>query len=184
MRSPGGKDHGYPIMHAIWNVKNLGGLVYFFSPDGINWDTRTVRGFVHVPGKVDWEAGEFPFPQAVYRRIAIPSKMEDEMKRFMTPHIFNTVRLGNKLIQFQLMSDDPALRRYLPETRRWHRKRILTRSSTDMAGRTSKTRAEVRAPECFVSNRARRGGWRVRLQQKNRSATLMPGKSSLRTSAS
>lgn len=173
---PRGKDHGYPIMHAIWNVKNLGGLVYFFSPDGINWDTRTVRGFVHVPGKVDWEAGEFPFPQAVYRRIAIPSKMEDEMKRFMTPHIFNTVRLGNKLIQFQLMSDDPALRRYLPETRSLASKADFD-AIVDRYGRAYiKNTGRGAGAGAFRVEPRRRGGWRVRLQQKNRERNSHAGK--------
>src|SRR5690606_38029794 len=68
---PRPQDPGYKFIHAAWNIENLGGLIYFFSPDGIDWDARMVRGFVHIPGRVEWEAGRFPFPQAVYRRIPV-----------------------------------------------------------------------------------------------------------------
>lgn len=165
---PRARDHGYPIIHAVWNIENLGGLVYFFSPEGINWDSGTVRGFVHVPGKVEWKAGEFPFPQAIYRRIAVPSKMEQEMQRLMTPHAFNTVRLGNKLVQFQLMSDDPYLHRHLPETRAL----VSAADFEAIVGRYGrafiKNTGKGAGAGVFRVEPRRRGGWRVRLQERHR----------------
>lgn len=164
---PSPRDHGYEIIQTVWNIENLGGLVYFFSPGDIHWDTRTVRGFVHVPGKVDWEAGEFPFPKAVYRRIAISRTLGEKLKRDMTPHMFNPVALGNKLVQFQLLSQDSALRKHLPETR-------PLKSEADFHAVVRRHgRAYVKNTDkgagagVFLVRPRTRGGFRVRLHAKD-----------------
>lgn len=164
---PRPQDHGYKIIHTVWNIENLGGLIYFFSPDGIDWDARMVRGFVHIPGRVEWEAGRFPFPQAVYRRIPVARALEETLKRDMTPHIFNPIALGNKLTQFRLLSQDPSLRRHLPETR-------ALASEADFHALVRRYgRAYVKNTEkgagagVFLVRPRSRGGWRVRLHGKD-----------------
>lgn len=115
-RPPRARDHGYELINAVWNVQNLGGLVYFFAPQDVDWRRRTVKGFVHVPGAVEWEGGEFPFPKAVYRRAAVSRAVMEQLQRSMTPHVFNPVGLGNKLVQYELLLREPAVRQHLPET--------------------------------------------------------------------
>src|SRR5690606_23646617 len=115
-RPPLARDHGYELINGVWNVENLGGLVYFFAPEHIDWRSRTVRGFVHVPGRLEWEQGEFPFPKAIYRRAIVKTDLLAKIKRSVTPNIFNPVGLGNKLVQYQLLHRDPGIRKHLPET--------------------------------------------------------------------
>lgn len=114
---PRPRDHGYKVIHAVWNAEELGGLIYFFAPGDIDWVRREVRGFVHVPGKIQWEEGRFPFPTAIYRRTTISSDLEEHIKWAITPHMFNPVALGNKLRQHQLLGGRPEFQSHLPETR-------------------------------------------------------------------
>lgn len=44
-----------------------GFLVYVFTPAGVNWQNRRVRGYRFHSGR--WQQGWFPLPQVVYNRI-------------------------------------------------------------------------------------------------------------------
>lgn len=173
---PRARDHGYKIINAVWNVENLGGLVYFFSPDGIDWNNRTVRGFVHIPGKVDWETGIFPFPKAIYRRIAIPATLEEKLKQTMTPHLFNPVSLGNKLVQHNLLSENPTMRPHLPDTLSL-KDEASVQSIVRRYGRAYvKNTHKGAGAGVFRLERRKRGGYRLRLRHRDDSKRGSPEK--------
>ncbi|REJ32265.1 MAG: hypothetical protein DIU83_09050, partial [Bacillota bacterium] len=56
----------------IRSGEDRGVLVYVFSPDGVDWAARTVRGWRCGPPGTParrWRQQTFPFPDCVYNRV-------------------------------------------------------------------------------------------------------------------
>lgn len=96
-----------------------GGLVYFFTPDGIG-SGGTVSGWTYA-GR--WRRGTYPTPDIVYNRLTT-RKLENkpsvqhffrEVKSRYGGHVFNE-RYLDKTEVFQSLRGDPALSRVLPES--------------------------------------------------------------------
>lgn len=108
--------------------KNLSGQVFVFTPSGINWQNQTVRGYNYrsksSAEKGGWTAAVYPLPDVVYDRI--PSRRREnqplnaETKQRLLANAdlnyFNPAFL-NKWQVYQVLSQNPSLLPYLPETR-------------------------------------------------------------------
>ncbi len=107
--------------------KRLPGQVYVFTPKGINWERKTVQGYNyrHSPSeRGHWASSTYPLPDVVYDRI--PSRRLESMagtsearkKLLDLPYLkyFNPAFL-NKWQVYQVLSENPDLMPYLPETR-------------------------------------------------------------------
>ena len=80
----------------ITEGKNIGVKVYIFSPSGISWKKRRIRGWTWTGRR--WVSAVYPFPHAVYDRVS--PRMVAELRgtvmraraRFAKRHIplFNT----------------------------------------------------------------------------------------------
>lgn len=116
----------------IRSGEDRGVLVYVFSPDGVDWAARTVRGWRCGPPGTParrWRRQTFPFPDCVYNRV--PTRVAENR-----PSVRRTLRrlrlvLGdafgdkvfnphylNKSMLYRALSRDEALSRHLPATAR------------------------------------------------------------------
>lgn len=105
--------------------KELGTLVYVFTPNG--WDERSAKvgGFAYNPLTKKWVEGVFPLPHVVYNRI--PFREDEEVPKvkqllqrlrnhpqikMFNPSFFNKEEL------FNWIRDDRSIQSFLPLTRR------------------------------------------------------------------
>ncbi|GAA4711948.1 YheC/YheD family protein [Brevibacillus fulvus] len=102
----------------------LGALVYVFTPNGIDWEEKQVRGFLYDEKQRLWIEATLPFPQVVYNRI--PSrkweqkpevnKTLEQIAKLQHVTLFN-LRFFNKLQLFQILVKAPHVAKFLPETK-------------------------------------------------------------------
>jgi len=106
--------------------KLLPGQVYIFTPSSINWSNKTTRGYVYRQVAADrgvWVADTYPLPDVVYDRVSsrisegkesIKSTKTRLMKqsylKYFNPHFLNKWKVH------QILSNNPRLHPYLPET--------------------------------------------------------------------
>ncbi len=116
-----------PIIREMTRLAlTVGVLAFGFTPGGVGWDRRTVRGYV-FRGSRGWRVARFPFPDVVYSRL--PSRRAERL-----PRVSRTVerlreRLGDcyfnpcfldKWETYQALCREPRIVPLLPDTRRYH----------------------------------------------------------------
>lgn len=70
------------FIDIIRTGQKKGGIVYVFTPQGINWKEGTVRGYLyHAPLK-QWISYQFPLPNVVYNRI--PDRLSEQRHEVQT----------------------------------------------------------------------------------------------------
>jgi hypothetical protein len=104
--------------------KKTGALVYVFTPDGINWEQKSVHGFLYDEQQDLWLEAPLPFPHVVYNRV--PSrkaeKRDDVMKTLDLIAELPNVTLFNrcffdKQTLFQELGKQADVAGFLPETK-------------------------------------------------------------------
>lgn len=103
--------------------EQIGGLIIAFSLEGINKDSNTIKGYLYNPSSKTWEAGFYPFPQAIFNRIIIPRNWRAYFRSVIGNNLFNSFYL-NKWKMFELLSQSQEIKKHLPDT-------ILYRSPSD-----------------------------------------------------
>jgi len=104
----------------------LGGVVFVFTPEGIDDKRQCIHGFRYLPQKHRWIKVQMPFPDVVYNRI--PRRADEQkphvrqamgrlQQQYRIP-IFNP-SFFNKWDLYQWLQEDPELNRFLPETGRF-----------------------------------------------------------------
>ncbi|MFY0542900.1 YheC/YheD family protein [Brevibacillus sp. H7] len=105
--------------------KKLGALVYVFTPDGINWEGKIVRGYLYDDQQNEWIESVLPFPHVVYNRVpsrkAESSSEVDEtlnrIARLKNVTLFNR-HFFDKQSLFYMLEGRREVASYLPETRK------------------------------------------------------------------
>ena len=114
--------------------REIGVSVFIFSPPGVLWKRRKIRGWTWTGKR--WVRRLYPFPHAIYDRVSPRGKADlsgvatcrVRFRRLGIPR-FNT-ELGSKWRMHRIFSRNPVLQEVLPPTR------ILTsRSLADMMRR-------------------------------------------------
>lgn len=106
-------------------AREMGAIAYVFTPKGIHWQSKIIRGYTYLPaGKGHrWVRGAFPFPDVVYNRVPTrkaerrKSVREARLRLLAEPglDLFNPEFL-DKWSVYQILSKDETLRAYLPAT--------------------------------------------------------------------
>lgn len=65
--------------------KKWGALVYVFTPDGINWEKKRIRGYLYNELGNSWQELTLPFPHVIYNRI--PTRKAEQR-----PDVIETLR--------------------------------------------------------------------------------------------
>ncbi|MGE5371190.1 MAG: YheC/YheD family protein [Solirubrobacterales bacterium] len=103
-------------------VERENGVGYVFTPDDVDWSTRTVYGY-YVPGENSmlWRRGSFPFPQVCYNRYfrkGVGLWSQDVLTQMMkTGTVCFNEAVGSKWHVHQYLSEDEELKKHLPDTR-------------------------------------------------------------------
>jgi hypothetical protein len=104
--------------HKCYLLKynDVKGLVFICSIEGINIENQTIKGYFYEPDSDgSWVEGEFPYPDALYRRVVIPNKKYEDLIVHMGDRIFNTY-FFNKWELWECLSPYKEIKPYLPHT--------------------------------------------------------------------
>ncbi len=96
---------------------SMRGLIYVFSIDGINFDTRIIEGYSYHPSEHKWVSGTFPFPDTIFRRVSIPDKIIEKLQTDTQNRMFNS-NYFSKLDYWNMASLLPSIAENLPSTRK------------------------------------------------------------------
>lgn len=106
-------------------AREMGAIAYVFTPKGIRWESRVIRGYTYLPrGRgAKWVRGVFPFPNVVYNRVPTRraetrlSVKKARLRLLNEPDLtlFNPEFL-DKWRVYEILRSDEALRPHLPET--------------------------------------------------------------------
>ena len=113
----------YKFLQKFGKEKNL--FVYVFYPDYINWKTKKVQGFQFNFNSNTWFSDRFPTPDFVYDRcfytsskIYLKYKTYVEQIKQNKKIRFLGYGLKGKMEVYRILSTNPQLVKYLPETER------------------------------------------------------------------
>lgn len=127
---PFASSHFYRHLTSIGASRGMNVIV--FSPNRIDWQQMTVRGYSFAKDTKRWVAKLFPLPSLIYDRCFFSSKSSYDKYRYHvqklheTPHIrFLGYGLGGKWEVSQMLQKDPVIRGYMPET-------VLLTSGSDL----------------------------------------------------
>lgn len=101
-------------------------LVFAFSPDDINWESKVIRGTIppHPDSDIGWNTFILPFPDVIYDRGLFPrgikrssaSQARKILRNYPGVKLFNPAFFG-KWKTHKLLSKHDELQKYLPDTR-------------------------------------------------------------------
>ncbi|GAB7388661.1 spore coat associated protein YheD [Bacillaceae bacterium] len=112
------------FIDIITTAKQLGGLVFVFTPEGIDWAAHTIDGYLYDERLNRWTSAKLPFPDVIYNRVPY---REDEketsvqkaieiLANMKNVHLFNK-HFFNKWNLFQTLKKKKKLSHLLPDTR-------------------------------------------------------------------
>ncbi len=124
-RSPPFLEAGFFKRLAL-EGRRLGIGLLIFSPKHVDWNRLRVKGWTFSPEAKQWIAGEHPLPTLVYDRcFYTDSNQFRDYKPFVqrldqSPHVQLLGRgLVGKWDTHLILSRNPSLLPYLPETQKW-----------------------------------------------------------------
>ncbi|KGX93713.1 Mur ligase [Pontibacillus halophilus JSM 076056 = DSM 19796] len=102
------------------NYKALNGLIYFFFPDSLNKDKRTISGYYFNPETNSFEWSTFPFPNSIFNRIPLRLSRYKYLQEQLGDTLFN-YPYGNtdKLEFWNMMHKQPRIKHHLPLTKKY-----------------------------------------------------------------
>lgn len=123
---------GTPLLHRALSGKpaHEKGHLYFecgkkygvcpvlFDLNGLHLKKQTVTGYVWKPSKRHYVPTVCPLPKVVHKRDYMRSPKLAVLSRFLGKRLFNPQINRNKLAVYTLLRQNPAVRPYLPDTRR------------------------------------------------------------------
>ena len=105
--------------------KKWGALVYVFTPDGINWEKKRIRGYLYNELGNDWQELTLPFPHVIYNRIPTrkAERRRDVIEALQRIHGMPDVTFFNRCFfdkqkLFAMLESHDEILPYLPETRK------------------------------------------------------------------
>lgn len=108
----------------------LHGAVILFSLDCVNKDNHTIEAYCYNPKNNCWEAGVFPYPSAIYRRLYLSEKWRNHFLEVIGDNLYYN-HFFNKWMMYQWFSRSKEMSGYFPKT-------ILYKSSKDIQAMLNK----------------------------------------------
>ena len=99
----------------VLDYKEILGAIIIFSLDKVDASNQTIEGYCYNPIKDNWEAGIFPYPLAIYKRIGISKKWENHFLSVIGDGIFNNY-YPNKWEIYSWLKDEDAVSSYIPDS--------------------------------------------------------------------
>lgn len=117
----GNHNYAYKPLHMekysdrIGIYNKIGGLIYAFSTEAVDWENNLVYGLYYNIEKSQWEYGKFPIPTAIYRRDFHSIKNIRKLIEVTNGRMFNSARF-TKFHFYQHVKQDSELVKHLPPT--------------------------------------------------------------------
>ena len=102
-----------------------GALVYVFTPQGINWEKKKVRGYLYNAQQNLWQEVILPFPHVVYNRI--PTRKAEQrpevrktlaqIKEMPNVTLFNSCFFDKQEL-FSMLEDSSTVKEFMPDTKK------------------------------------------------------------------
>lgn len=100
--------------------------VLVFSPLSMSWLSKSINGLIYNAVSKKWELAVYPFPDIIYDRATFPEK-EKEIGRFVRDRLNKEFKISfvnnksyfNKLETHEVLSNDSAIIKYLPDTAKY-----------------------------------------------------------------
>ncbi|MDT8861974.1 YheC/YheD family protein [Alkalihalobacillus sp. MEB130] len=92
-------------------MQKIGGVIYAFATDQIDYEKEEVKGFVYNESTSTWEEKVFPLPGVIYRKVSVTEELEKKMKG----KIVNSYRF-TKYEFWEMLKDHYKIAKHLPET--------------------------------------------------------------------
>ncbi|WP_158587530.1 YheC/YheD family protein [Neobacillus notoginsengisoli] len=93
------------------SIKRLGGLLFFFAEDGIDYKSCEISGYVYDFETMSWKKSIFPYPAIIYRKIKATRILKEAFgKRLINPPCYYKWKFHTTL------KENPSFDMYLPET--------------------------------------------------------------------
>lgn len=109
--------------------KKIGGLLFICAADGIKPQTKTIEGYYYNPAgtspQTRWVYGNFPYPNAVYKRKPIDSERYHDLISHIGDRVINSV-FFLKADVAQMIERDQDFQKYFPYTELLKSARQLT----------------------------------------------------------
>ncbi|NMH68127.1 hypothetical protein HF072_04980 [Bacillus sp. RO3] len=98
----------------------INGLLYFFFPDTLDVQRKTISGYYYHPTSQSFKWGTFPFPDSIFNRIPLRASRYQYLKKHIGDRIFN-YPYGNtdKLTFWKMMKMQPGIKNHLPRTKKY-----------------------------------------------------------------
>lgn len=107
----------YFIKQLLTSGRKLGEICFAFSPYSINWNRKTIYGYVY--GTKGWRKATLPIPDIIYPRERAYSPMKLRIRKrleLMGAKFINPPLIG-KWETHKVVSQNPALVPFVPDTR-------------------------------------------------------------------
>ncbi|CEG29311.1 YheC/YheD family protein [Bacillus sp. B-jedd] len=93
------------------SIKGLGGLLFFFAEDGIDYDASEISGYFYDFETMSWKQSVFPFPAIIYRKIKASRALKEAFgRRLINPPCYYKWKF------YSILKENQAFEKYLPET--------------------------------------------------------------------
>lgn len=108
----------YSDRFGIYN--KIGGLIYAFSHQAIDWENKEVYGLYYDNSVSKWQYGKFPLPSVIYRRdFHTDYRTEKRLLNAVGGKMFNSCRFS-KFYLYKHAKQDRELSLHLPDTELTH----------------------------------------------------------------
>lgn len=105
------KDNPAMFFPYARSIKELGGLLFFFAEDGIDYDASEIKGYLYDFETMTWKQSVFPFPAIIYRKIKATRALKEAFgSRLINPPCYYKWKF------YSILTENPSFDRYLPET--------------------------------------------------------------------
>ncbi|QRG66367.1 YheC/YheD family protein [Brevibacillus choshinensis] len=113
------------LRRLVKEGQGLGAEVFLFGPQDVRYSERRIRGY--VPAESGWRSGWYDWPDIVidrYRYYPVPKHRLYLPFRQQNWFRYANSRFTNKFRVHQVLSQDPALVRWLPQTLPYSRENL------------------------------------------------------------
>ncbi|KAA0546562.1 hypothetical protein FZW96_15070 [Bacillus sp. BGMRC 2118] len=104
------------VLMRFQSYESVNGLIFIFTEDGVMTSKRMIEGYYYSPSEKKWKQGVFPYPCAIFvNKSSMSPDMYNHFVSVIGPTVFYSQHIP-KWQQYQLLSKDQWLKRYLPHT--------------------------------------------------------------------
>ncbi len=100
---------------SVLDYKGILGAIIIFSLDRVDASNQIIEGYCYNPIKDNWEAGIFPYPLAIYKRIGISKKWENHFLSVIGDGLFNNY-YPNKCEVYSWLKDEKIISSHIPDS--------------------------------------------------------------------